>query len=157
MLTYDRKLSQTRSDTAAKIDKRYPQRRTLATAKIDPTQVAHWSNWGAASDQHIQTKLTVSQPDDVLEREADHVADQVMRTSDPASSDSVALSAYSDHPLSMSRDDLLPHAENQTEEQLEEPIHRACDSCTSAAAADDDDGTVRTCSPAPVVKRRIGL
>ena len=75
----------------------------------------------------VQPKLNVSQPDDPLEREADAVADQVMRMEDP---DSGPVQAAPAQGISLNRR-ISRQADSSPAFEGQEPgeLHRKCDHC----------------------------
>jgi len=87
---------------------------------------------------YIQTKLKVSTPGDPFEREADHVADTVMRMADPVENGSKVptiqsrTAASQIKPKSKSR---IPVAVREDDEEEEEQrLQRVCDDCEEEMA-----------------------
>lgn len=85
----------------------------------------------SSNRQPIQTKLTVGAPDDPLEPQADHVADQVMRMADP---------------IAVQREDLSPPTLQRMCSECEEELHRQEDEEEQPLQAKSTTGTAPSVS-----------
>src|ERR1041384_3638577 len=75
-------MSLTKSSKAITPSSEYSGRSKSETPASEPESSATWQML-AMRPTDVQAKLTISQPDDPFEQEADRVADRVMRMEDP--------------------------------------------------------------------------
>jgi hypothetical protein len=103
---------------------------------------------GAAYGERVQTKLSVSEPDDVFEREADHVADHVMKMSAGGATPPPA-SAPHDEERELRRMplDRAEAANRRLESEEERALHRKVadedEKSVQRQVADEDAASVR--------------
>jgi uncharacterized protein DUF4157 len=108
-----------------------PDRATPRSAHAEHPLLVQQQAWGNQAMQRllhagaIQAKLTVNQPGDQYEQEADRVAERVLRMPDPTSPATVSSQAHAPHVQCM-----CPHREEKLHRQTQAPqIQRMCPEC----------------------------
>ena len=103
--------------------------KTATNHAADNHSREHNSIWQllATRPTGLQTKLTISQPDDPYEREADHVADQVMRMATPPTGPKLSFSRHVEQSAQRKCD--------QCEEEEENKLQRKPDSGGDASVS----------------------
>lgn len=102
-----------------------------------------------AFGRFLQAKLTVSEPSDEYEQEADRVADQVMRTPDPNGEEPPEISRASDS--------ALHRACNKCEEEDEIGIQRKLDDEPEEETEEPDVNLQRACNKCEEDEEKVGI
>jgi len=113
---------------------------------------------------YIQTKLQVSKPGDPFEQEADRVADNVMRMTEPGGDDKETSSVQTQlvqrrvPSVAVREDDdeekIAREADNDYEADRDETVARSATETPIQMRAEEDDEELETAPPAPPIQRQ---
>lgn len=140
---------------ATKDSKSDPQQTSVQSSKAaDSASVFELLHVQRAVGNHafgrfLQAKLTVSEPSDEFEQEADRVADEVMRTPDPNGEEPPEISRASDS--------TLHRACNKCEEEDDVGIQRKLDDEAEEEEAEPDVDLQRACNKCEEDDEKVGI